>query len=162
MRFLVLAAALLPVAPALAQEAVSDSACTYAECALQIERTPMGVRLVRGGVPVPVPPVELNVVGRVAGALGMPPTGPLPIVEAVASSPAALAHARDWRRAGGLAADLRAGAYATFLVTMALSPFDVLSDDVQRGVLVGAAGLFAVSFPLDGRSRRSRGRAIEA
>ena len=158
MRRLVFAAAFVFATPALSQEGVPDSACTYETCALQIERTSLGVRLVRGGVPVAAPPARSGLLSRVAGVAG---PAPLPIAEAVASSPAALAHIGDWQRKGRVASGLVSGALLTLSTVYVLGPFDVLSDEVRSAALVGAVGLGAASFPLRASSRRSRDRAIE-
>ena len=93
------------------------------------------------------------------GVIGLTPRS-LPVAEAVASSPAALAHVRDWQRSGRIANELWGGAFATLAVVYALSPFDVLSDDVRSAAVVGAVGLGVASFPLRARSRRSRDRAV--
>ena len=147
MRALLLVVAVASAAPALSQEATPDSACTYETCALQIERTPfLGLRLVRGGNPIPN-----------GGLLNL---GPPPIERAVSESPAALAYAQDYSR------DLRTsnlivyGASALYFFG-ALDPFDVFGGEVELGAAVGAAGLAVVSIPISFRARRSLNRAVE-
>ena len=146
MRLLFLTAALVVAAPTLAQEAVSDSACTYETCALRIDQTLLGPRLVRGESPV-----------AHGGFLNL---GPPPIESAVSESPAALAHAQSYSR------DLRTSSWIVYgasalYVLGALDPFDVFGGDVELGAAVGAAGLAVVSLPISLRARRSLNRAVE-
>ena len=157
-RTLVLAAVLAFAPPAFAQDATPDSACTYTTCALRLDASGPGLRLVRGGVPVAAPPAGPSLLSRLTGVVG---PAPLPIAEAVASSPAALAHARVWKRDARIASGLRSGAVLALVTAYALGVSDVLSDGGRRGVVVGAVGLGAASVPFGVRSRRARDRAIE-
>ncbi|MDT0632475.1 hypothetical protein RQM47_15115 [Rubrivirga sp. S365] len=146
MRLVLLAAALSFVTPARSQEAVPDSACTYATCALQIDQRLLSFRLVRSGEPLPN-----------GGPLGL---GPPPIAAAVSGSPAALMHARAYERDLRTSGWLVNGATALYFLG-ALDPFDLLSGGVEVGMAAGAAGLAVVSVPISFRARRSLNRAVD-
>lgn len=161
MRLLLFAALLLLAPPAFSQEVRSDSACTYEACALRLDRIGLGVQLVRGNVPVDAPPAATSPVSRIVGALGVRPAAPLPLEDAVSASPAALAHARAWRRNGRVAGGLRSTALLTLAAAYTLSILDVVGDDARTGAALGAVGLAAASVPFGLASRRSLDRAVE-
>ena len=139
---------LLLAAPALAQQTPSDAACTYEACALRVEPSLFGLRLVRGAEGAAVAEPRL---------LGL---GPLPLSEAVAESPAALTHARTYERSYRTTALLAAG--AGVLLFFAVDRDDLFSEEVQAGAAAGTAGLLLASIPFDLRSRRALARAVWA
>ncbi|WP_420457403.1 hypothetical protein [Rubrivirga sp.] len=136
--------ALLVSAPAVAQP-VADAACSYADCALRIERGYFSTQIVRGSVEAPETVSRLSLFGGT-------------LADAVAGSPLALDHAEQSR------ADLRGGFLmglaGVALYVAAIVPNDELSDGVRTGFLTSGIGLSIGSGVLLARGQRGQARAV--
>ncbi|MEM0963047.1 MAG: hypothetical protein AAGK21_11000 [Bacteroidota bacterium] len=135
--------AAISLAMALPVTAQPDAdACPYEACAVRVDESFLGVRLVAGE--------DETIVAR-SGLFGI-----VDLTEVVAVSPDALPYARTYERSRLQSA--LAGLAGAALVGVWLSGTG--SDAFQTGALVGGIGLATVGLTLDLRSRRSFSRAV--
>ncbi len=143
MRSLLLLAALGTAAAA--QPVAVDSSCSFTHCALRIESGVFRSHVVRGPIGAEEVVADLGILGG-------------GVRDAVAGSPAALAHAERSRSRyrAGLLLNVAAG----LLYTVALTPLTDVPDGLQVGAALGGLALAVASGPVLVDAHRSRERAI--
>ena len=136
-----LAVGLISIQDAYAQSGQEATSCLYEVCALRVEQSLLGTRLVAGEQ------------GTTVGRLGLFGTD---LSETVARSPLAFEHARSYERSRlpVMLADLAAGALFGAVIT------NTGSSEFQSGALVSGIGLTLVASTLSYRSQRSLSQAV--